>query len=331
MKPVILSGIQPSGELHLGNYFGAISEHLRIDAEQNTALFFIADYHALTSLRDANALREHTYDLAATYLALGLSDQAILFRQSQVALAPELMWLLGCVTNVGLLTRAPAYKEKVDKGLPASMGLFTYPLLMAADILMFNSNIVPVGQDQIPHIDIARDIATAFNAIYGDILTVPTYRLTSTPKVLGTDGEKMSKSYKNTIPIFAEPKKIEKLIKSIKTSGVDYTKEPMQPDGDIVFSLYELLASPQDVATMRDAYLNDRGFGYGRAKHRLIEAFEKTFGAKYQRYVELRRDTSALERRLQRDAQRAYNLAVENVDRVRLAMGLPILPRYNPT
>jgi tryptophanyl-tRNA synthetase len=187
VKPVVLSGIQPSGELHLGNYLGAIQEHLRIDAEKNDALFFIADYHALTLLRDAKMLKEYTYDIVATYLALGLDEKAVIFRQSDIPQTTELMWLLACTTGKGLLDRAPAYKEKVEKGLPATMGLYTYPLLMAADILLFGSNVVPVGQDQIPHIEIAKDVAQAFNAHYGPVLTIPEYRLTSSPKVPGTD------------------------------------------------------------------------------------------------------------------------------------------------
>lgn len=318
----ILSGIQPSGELHLGNYFGAISEHLRIDADKNTALFFIADYHALTSIRDPGALRQHTYDVAATYLALGLSDKAILFCQSHLGLAPELMWLLGCTTNIGLLNRAPAYKEKVEKGIPASMGLFSYPLLMAADILMFNSNIVPVGQDQIPHIDIARDVAISFNSIYGDIFTIPEHRLTLAPKVPGTDGEKMSKSYKNTIPIFAEPKKVESIIKSIKTTGVDFTREPMPTEDDVVFSLYSLMASPEEVQGMKRLYEDDRTFGYGNAKSCLFAHYMRTFGSKYDHYVELRKDETKLDRRLREDAERAGIIAQETMRKVREAMGL---------
>ena len=320
--PVILSGIQPSGELHLGNYFGAISEHLRINAESNKALFFIADYHALTTIRDPAALRQYTYDVAATYLALGLDCKALLFRQSDIGLAPELMWLLGCVSNIGLLNRAPAFKEKVEKGLPASVGLFSYPLLMAADILMFNSDIVPVGQDQIPHIDIARDVAVAFNAVYGDIFTVPNYRLTPTPKVLGTDGEKMSKSYKNTIPIFAEPKKVEKIIKGIKTTSVDYTKDPMPTDNDVIFSLYSLMASSQEVDGMRRLYEDDRTFGYGNAKACLFAHYMKMFGSKYEAYQFIRNDEKALEQRLRDDADAAGIIAHETLRQVRAAMGL---------
>lgn len=331
MKPVILSGVQPSGELHLGNYLGAISEHLRIDTNKNKAFFFIADYHALTTIRDPKVLRENTYDVAATYLALGLDEQAHIFRQSDVPLTTELMWILSTVTGMGLLNRAPAYKEKIDKGIPPSVGLFSYPLLMAADILLFGSNIVPVGQDQIPHIEIARDVAAAFNAQYGEVLTIPEYRLTATPKVPGIDGEKMSKSYKNTIPIFSDPKKVEKIIKSIKTSGVDYTKEPMNPEGDIVFTLYSLLATPEEAENMRLAYLHDRGFGYGHAKKRLLALYNERFGAHYDRYCAIRADEDRLETRLATDADYALDVALATMRKVREAVGLPDWYNYNIT
>src|SRR5216684_2699162 len=195
----ILSGVQPSGKIHLGNYFGAIKQHIAL---QNEALcfYFIADYHALTTIRDPQALRQNVRDVALDYLALGLdADKAIFFRQSDVPEVTELAWILATVTNMGLLERAVSYKEKIDRGIEASVGLFTYPILMAADILIYRSHVVPVGKDQKQHVEMTRDMAERFDRIYGDIFPLPNFRLDVGAKVPGTDGEKMSKSYGNTI------------------------------------------------------------------------------------------------------------------------------------
>src|SRR5438876_535540 len=215
-----LSGVQPSGKLHLGNYFGAIRQHIALQHE-GPCFYFIADYHALTTLHEARAgraralnrgedkvgladtLRANTLDVALDYLALGLDpDQAAFFRQSDVPEVTELAWVLSTVTPMGLLERAVSYKEKVEKGIEASVGLFTYPVLMAADILIYRSHLVPVGKDQVQHLEMTRDIAEKFNRIYGEVFPIPGYRLDKESKVLGTDGQKMSKSYGNTIDIF---------------------------------------------------------------------------------------------------------------------------------
>src|SRR5205823_1784150 len=195
----ILSGVQPSGKLHLGNYFGAVRQHLALQHEAE-AFYFIADYHALTSIQDAGALRANTRDVALDYLALGLDpDRATFFRQSDVPEVNELAFILSTVTNMGLLQRAVSYRDKVERGIEASVGLFYYPVLMAADILIYRSHVVPVGQDQVQHIEMTRDMAERFNRTYGEVFPVPTFRLDVGAKVPGTDGQKMSKSYGNTI------------------------------------------------------------------------------------------------------------------------------------
>src|SRR6267142_4594105 len=192
-KPRILSGVQPSGKLHLGNYFGAVRQHIELQT-QGECFYFIADYHALTTIQDAAVLRDNTRDVALDYLALGLDPrQAAFYRQSDVPEVVELAWILGTVTNMGLLERAVSYKEKVDKGIEASVGLFTYPMLMAADILIYRSHLVPVGKDQVQHIEMTQDMAGKFNRAYQEIFPIPNYRLDKESKVPGTDGQKMSK------------------------------------------------------------------------------------------------------------------------------------------
>src|SRR5439155_3424234 len=206
----VLSGIQPSGKLHLGNYFGAIKQHIALQDEA-LCFYFIADYHALTTIRDPQVLRQNVQDVALDYLALGLdADKAIFFRQSDVPEVTELAWILATVTNMGLLERAVSYKEKIDKGIDASVGLFTYPVLMAADILIVRSNMVPVGKDQVQHLEMTQDMAGKFNRAFRDVFPIPNWRLDKESKVLGTDGQKMSKSYGNTIDLFAEGKPLEK-------------------------------------------------------------------------------------------------------------------------
>src|SRR5215469_11683921 len=240
----ILSGVQPSGKLHLGNYFGAIRQHIALQDEAQ-CFYFIADYHALTTLDEAArrrlnndkikpkdraaTLREHVRDVALDYLALGLDpDKAALFRQSDVPEVTELAWILSSVTNMGLLERAVSYRDKVERGIEASVGLFYYPVLMAADILIYRSQVVPVGQDQVQHIEMTRDMAGRFNRTYSEVFPIPTYRLDVGAKVPGIDGEKMSKSYGNTIDIFAEGKPLQRVVMSIKTDStpLDAPKDP---------------------------------------------------------------------------------------------------------
>lgn len=319
----ILSGIQPSGEPHLGNYFGAIEQHLRLQ-DQGDALYFIADYHALTSVHDGAAVRDLTMDVAATYLSLGLAPKkATFFRQSDVPEVTELAWFLSCVTGMGLLERAHSYKDKIARGLTPSVGLFTYPALMAADILIYKSNVVPVGQDQVQHIEIAQDMAQSFNAAFKkEVLVRPEPRLSATPKVPGTDGAKMSKSYGNAIPIFARGKRLKKIVGAIATDSKDFTTEPLDPTTCKVFALYALFASEEEKAAMVDRYVNDRAFGYGHAKQALMAKIEERFGAATDRYEHLKAHPAEMEDVLREGARRARGIARETLDEARAAVGL---------
>src|SRR5437667_840130 len=238
----ILSGVQPTGKLHLGNYFGVIKQHIAL---QNQALcfYFIADYHALTTVRDPQALRQNVRDAALDYLALGLDPKkAVFFRQSDVPEVTELAWILSTVTNMGLMERAVSYKEKVDKGIEASVGLFTYPLLMAADIIIYRAHVVPVGKDQVQHIEMTQDIAGKFNRAYQEIFPIPGYRLDKEQKVPGVDGKKQTKSYGNTIEIFAEGKPLKKTVMSIVTDSTPVA-DPKDPGRCNVYALYSLFTT----------------------------------------------------------------------------------------
>ncbi len=320
----ILSGVQPSGDLHLGNYFGAIKQHLELQHE-GEALFFIADYHALTTVQDGPRLRELTRDVAATYLALGLDpSKATFFRQSDVPEVHELTWLLECVTGMGLLERAVSYKDKIARGLRASVGLFTYPALMAADILIYRSNLVPVGQDQVQHVEIAQDMAQAFNHAFAtEALRRPEYRLGPTPKVPGTDGQKMSKSYGNTIPIFATGKALKKAVNAIVTDSKDPKAEPLDPTTCNAFAIYALFASEEEQAVLARRYREDRTFpGYGVTKTLIRERMEERFGPARERYEALKRPGSELDDVLVAGARRARTLAQETMEACRVATGL---------
>src|SRR5689334_7746635 len=249
----ILSGVQPSGKLHLGNYFGAVRQHIALQNEAQ-CFYFIADYHSLTTIHDAKSLRENTRDVALDYLALGLDpDKATFFRQSDVPEVTELAWILSTVTNMGLLERAVSYKEKIEKGIDASVGLFFYPILMAADILIYRSHVVPVGKDQVQHIEMTRDIAERFNRTYGEIFPIPEYRLDKESKVPGIDGQKMSKSYNNTIDIFAEGKPLQKTVMSIVTDSTP-VEAPKDPERCNVFALYSLFATLAEKETLAARY-----------------------------------------------------------------------------
>src|SRR6516162_162513 len=249
----ILSGVQPSGKLHLGNYFGAVKQHIALQ-DEGLCFYFIADYHALTTIQDPALLRDNTRDVALDYLALGLDpNRAIFFRQSDVPEVTELAWILATVTNMGLLERAVSYKEKVDKGIEASVGLFSYPVLMAADILIYRSNVVPVGKDQVQHIEMTQDMAGKFNRQFGEVFPIPTFRLDKESKVPGTDGQKMSKSYRNTIEIFAEGKALQKTVMSIVTDS-STVADPKDPDRCNVFALYSIFASDDEKAQLAARY-----------------------------------------------------------------------------
>src|SRR5438876_629556 len=266
----VLSGIQPTGRFHWGNYFGAIRQYISLQ-ENEQAFYFIADLHALTTIRDPEQLRQLSVDAAIDLVALGLDPQrAALFLQSDVPEVAELTWLLMTVTPMGLLEKAHAYKDKIARGLPADAGLFTYPVLMAADILLYDSDIVPVGVDQLQHIEVTRDLAQKFNHLYGEVFVLPAPRvLEDTGKVPGTNGEKMSKSYGNTIDVFEPEKKLRKKIMAIKTDSTP-VEAPKDPEKCSLFTLFKLFASPDQQAALAARY-RAGGMGYGEAKQALFE------------------------------------------------------------
>src|SRR5207253_10233928 len=259
----------------LGNYFGAIKQHIALQNEAE-CFYFIADYHALTTLQDPAVLRENVHDVALAYLALGLDpNKATFFRQSDVPEVTELTWILSTVTNMGLLERAVSYKEKVDKGIEASVGLFSYPMLMASDILIYRSHLVPVGKDQVQHIEMTQDIAGRFNRAYKEVFPIPQYRLDKESKVIGTDGQKMSKSYGNTIEIFAEGKPLRKTVMGIVTDSKQVA-DPKDPEHCNVYALYRLFATEAERAAMAERYRSG-GMGYAVAKEALLEKINAHF------------------------------------------------------
>ena len=317
----VLSGIQPTGRFHWGNYFGAIRQYIALqDNEQ--AFYFIADLHALTTIRDASQLRALTRDAALDLLALGLDPgQATLFRQSDVPEVSELTWLLLTVTNLSWLEKCHAYKDKKERGLAADAGLFTYPVLMAADILIYDSDIVPVGVDQVQHIEVTRDIAERFNSIYGEVFVLPESRvLDATAKVPGTDGEKMSKSYGNVIELFEPAKRVRKKVMSIKTDSTP-VEDPKDPAGCSVFDLYKLFADEDQVEDLAARY-RAGGLGYGDAKQALFELSQDHFSEASLRREELAAEEGRLEEILQDGAARARVKAAEVLGRARSACGL---------
>jgi len=316
----ILSGIQPSGKLHLGNYFGAVKQHIALQTE-GLCFFFIADYHALTTIQNPQVLRDNTRDVALDYLALGLDpDKCNFFRQSDVPEVTELTWILSTVTNVGLLERAVSYKEKIEKGIEASVGLFTYPVLMAADILIYRSNLVPVGKDQVQHIEMAQDMAGKFNRAYGEIFPIPDYRLDKGSKVPGTDGQKMSKSYGNTIEIFAEGKPLRKTVMSIVTDSKPVA-DPKDPERCTVFALYSLFATDAEQQAMAERY-RAGGMGYAVAKEALLEKINALFEPARERRKQLAQNLDYVEDVLRKGAQRARAEAQQTLALVRQAVGM---------
>jgi tryptophanyl-tRNA synthetase len=317
----ILSGVQPTGKLHLGNYFGAIKQHIALQDEYaGNCFYFLADYHSLTTIQDPEVVRQNTFNAAVDYLALGLDPQkAAFFRQSDVPEVTELTWILSAVTPMGLLQRAVSYKEKVEKGLEASVGLFLYPVLMAADILIYRSHVVPVGQDQVQHLEMTRDIAEKFNRTFGEVFPVPNYRLDKESKVPGTDGQKMSKSYGNTIDIFAEGNALKKVVMGIVTDSTP-VEAPKDPAKCNVFALYSLFATEEEKATLAGRY-RAGGVGYGEVKKMLLGKINDTFGPVRERRKELAADPGRVEAVLRRGAERARAEARRTMALVRQAVG----------
>ncbi|MBR9755479.1 tryptophan--tRNA ligase [Cobetia sp. 4B] len=331
-KTRVLTGITTTGTPHLGNYVGAIKP--AIEASQDPTVqsfYFLADFHALIKCQDPKRVQESRREIAATWLALGLdTDNAIYYRQSDVPEIPELMWLLNCVCAKGLMNRAHAYKgavaeneesgiEDLDRGI--SMGLFSYPVLMAADILMFNAHKVPVGRDQIQHIEMARDMAGRFNHLFkGNYFTMPEAVTDEKSQLLlGLDGRKMSKSYNNTIPLFGTEKQLLKSVRKIKTNSLE-PGEPKDPDTCSLFQIYSAFATEAEVAAMREQYA--AGIGWGDAKNQLFEYLNDHLKAPRERYVELMEDPAHVEAILKRGAERAREEAAPMMERLRRAVGL---------
>lgn len=317
----VLSGIQPTGRFHWGNYFGAIRQYIDLQDEEES-YYFIANLHALTTIRDRELLQQNTIDAALDLLAMGLDpNRATLFIQSDVPEISELCWLLLAITPMGLLERCVAYKEKKEKGLSADAGLFTYPVLMAADILAYDSDIVPVGADQVQHIEVARDLAGRFNHLFGETFVLPKAKiLDDSAKVPGIDGEKMSKSYNNTIELFEEPKAMRKKIMRIQTDSRPM-EEPKEPESDHLFQLYSLFATTEQREEMAAMYRRG-GFGYGEVKKALADLADQFFAEPRERRKELAAQPDKIREILADGAATARRKAGEVLRRAQLNCGV---------
>jgi tryptophanyl-tRNA synthetase len=317
----ILSGIQPSGKLHIGNYFGMMKPAIELQ-EQGDAYLFIANYHAMTTVQDADTLREMTMDVALDFLACGIDpEKTAFYRQSDVPEVHELAWLLSTVTPMGLLERCHSYKDKIAKGIAASHGLFAYPVLMAADILAVQSNVVPVGRDQKQHVEVTRDLAIRFNHAFGDVFTIPEPSIRSDVAVVpGVDGQKMSKSYDNTIEIFKEGKPLKKRVMKILTDSKEL-EDPKDPETCNVFALYKLFATEAELAELAERY-RAGGMGYGHAKTELLGKINEHFGPMREKRAELAADMDFVNDVLRQGAQKASALARETLQKARRAVGL---------
>ncbi len=316
----VLSGIQPTGELHLGNYFGMMSR--MIEYQNNSDLFCcIVNYHALTTIQDKNILKNNTINAAIDFLALGMDPQKSTFWiQSDIPQVAELTWLLSNMTSVGLMERSTSYKDKINRGLTPHMGLFSYPILMAADILLYGSNVVPVGKDQKQHLEIARDLAIRFNNIYGEILIVPEPDIEQkTMLVPGVDGQKMSKSYGNTIPIFADDNKLKKIVMSIVTdsAAIDHPKDKDTP----LFKLYSLFLNNDEKKILSDRY-DTPGLRYGDIKKELLEKIYEHFSPYQKRREYLLNNLDEVYDILNHGREKATLVASDYIDKTRKAMGI---------
>lgn len=321
----VLSGIQPSGSLHIANYFAMMKP--MIEFQKDHELFcFIVNYHAMTSNQDGDRLRRYTLEAAIDFLALGIDpDRAYFWVQSDVPEVTELSWILSCHTSLGLLERSHSYKDKVARGIVPNAGLFTYPVLMAADILLYQAEIIPVGKDQKQHVEITRDIALRFNSLYGDIFTLPEPMIQEEVAVIpGIDGQKMSKSYDNTIEIFEEESALTKKVMRIVTDSTPVS-EPKDPDRCNLFALYRLFAPQEKTEAMRDRYLKG-GLGYGEVKKELVGLIWDYFAPYRAKRRELARDPGEVIRILKKGAEKTRAEAVKTLDRVRRATGIAYTP-----
>ncbi|RME15701.1 MAG: tryptophan--tRNA ligase [Bdellovibrio sp.] len=333
MKKVVLTGVKPTGQPHIGNYLGAMKPALAMAEDPEVQSFlFLADYHSLTHVHDPKKLKEWTLQLTAAWLACGLNPQkTVIYRQSDIPEIFELLWVLSCFTPKGFMNRAHAYKAKVqenqekgikdlDKGV--NMGLYSYPILMTADILLFSANEVPVGEDQIQHVEFARDIAQKVNHVYGEVFTLPQIVIKKNTKVIpGLDGRKMSKSYNNYIPLFEEPKKLRKLIMKIKTNSLP-PEAPKDPEDSILFTLFREFASQEEVQEMEEKYR--KGIGWGEAKERLFEVMERELGPKRELYKNYMDNPSLIIKTLEEGAEKARVKASSFMKRIRKKIGITL-------
>ncbi len=319
----VLSGIQPSGKLHVGNYFGAIRQHLALLDAGHECFYFIANYHAMTALPPKAELEEITLHVAMVYLALGLDvEKTVFFCQSDVPQVTELCWILNCVCPVSMMDKATSYKDKVARGLPANMGLMDYPVLQAADILIYDSNLVPVGADQKQHIEMTRDLAGRFNRAYGsEAMVLPeAYILPEVAIVPGIDGQKMSKSYDNTIEIMATAKQTAKRCAQIVTDSTPLA-DPKAPEQCNVYALLKLLASEAEAEEIAGKY-RAGGYGYGHAKKRLAELINEQFAAARDRYAQIEKTPDYVRDVLRDGGRKAREVAAATIDRVRRVCGI---------
>tara|TARA_S200000501_G_C20826928_1_gene745360 strand:+ start:549 stop:1568 length:1020 start_codon:yes stop_codon:yes gene_type:complete len=336
-KKITLTGITTTGTPHLGNYVGAIRPAVISSHSANQkSFFFLADYHALIKNKDKNLIYKSTTEIAASWLALGLNtDNAIFYRQSDIPEIAELTWILNCVTSKGLMNRSHAYKSTVqtniegneDADFGVTMGLFSYPVLMAADILLFKANTVPVGRDQIQHVEMARDIAQRFNHLYGQVFQLPEVKINQNVDTLvGLDGRKMSKSYNNIIPIFASEKQLKKNINKIKTNLLE-PGQPKDPDDSLVFQFWKAFAHQPKIDEMRDKFQN--GISWGEAKKELFVLINNELAEPRDRYNELMSDPEKIESYLIEGASKAREISLPFIKEIREAVGINTLQKIN--
>lgn len=321
----ILTGIQSSGKPHLGNILGAILPAIQLsEKSDNESFLFIADLHSLTTIKDAKVLQDNTRAVAAAWLACGLdTDKVVFYRQSRVsAYHTELTWYLSCLTPYPMLANAHSFKDKADRLADVNAGLFVYPVLMASDILLYDANYVPVGKDQKQHLEMTRDMAEAFNRTYGDTFVIPEGKIDERLMTIpGIDGQKMSKSYGNYIDIFLPEKELQKITKKIISDSTPL-EEPKNPETDLTFKLYSLIASESDIATMRENYLKG-GYGYGHAKQALFDMLKTRFAKEREMFTYYYEENpTALEQKLQEGEEKAQAIAAKKLAEVREKIGL---------
>lgn len=323
--PRVLTGVQATGTPHLGNILGAISPAIEmVKQSSDDSFIFIADLHALTQIKDPEVLKQNTYEVAACWLALGLDIQkAVFYRQSDVPQVSELMWYLLNYFPYQRLTLAHSFKDKADRLADVNAGLFTYPILMAADILLYDADLVPVGKDQLQHLEITRDVAEKFNRMMGETFVLPQAKISEEVMIVpGTDGEKMSKSRNNFINIFLSDKELKKQVMAIQTDSTPL-EEPKNPDTDNVFAIYKLVATPEQTEEMRENYLKG-GYGYGHAKNALLEVLMEKYGEAREKFHDLLADKSVIDAYLENGSVRAAAVADKVLRRVREKIGLKI-------